>query len=142
MIRVFNNLLTIFMAGVLVLGLGGNLWMFVTGRILAGNPNFSFEAFLEIILFGGLVGLVAGSVYLWLIKGRIKRSLMEGTYFGIGTFVFISFLPVGGHLGIQAFDKIYWLPIMLGYSILFWLYGVATVYGVSKNLSFLNFSKS
>ena len=142
MVRLLNNLLTIFMAGALVLGIGGRLWMFLTGWILTGDMGFSFSGSLEIILFGGIVGLVAGSAYLWLIKGRMKRPLFEGTYFGLGTFLFLSFIPIQGRLAIEAYERIYWFPIMLGFSILFWLYGVATVYGVSKNYVFLNFSKN
>lgn len=141
MVRFLNNILTIFMTGVLVLGLGGRLWMFLTGWILSGTIGFSFRGSLEFILFGGIVGLVAGAAYLWLIKGRIKRPLFEGTYFGLGSFVVLSFFPIGGRLALGAYDLLTWFPVMLGYSVLFWLYGVATVYGISKNFVFLNFSK-
>jgi hypothetical protein len=141
MVRFLNNVLTIFMAGVLVLGLGGRLWMFLTTLVLTGNAGFSIRGSLEFILISGIVGLVAGSGYLWLIKGRIKRPLFEGTYFGLGTFVVLSFFPIGGRLALGAYDLLTWFPIMLGYSVLFWLYGIATVYGISKNFAFLNFSK-
>ncbi len=141
MIRFLNNVLTIFMAGALVLGLGGKLWMFLTSLVLSGNIGFNLRDSLEFILFGGIAGLVAGSAYLWLIKGRIKRPLFEGTYFGLGTFVVLSFFPIGGRLALGGYDLMTLFPILLGYSVLFWLYGVATVYGVSKNYVFLNFSK-
>lgn len=141
MVRFFNNVLTIFMAGVIVLGLGGRLWMFLTSAVLNGNAGFSFRDTLEFILFGGTLGLVAGLAYLWLIKGRIKRPLFEGTYFGLGTFVAFSFFPVEGRLGVTGYELATLFLVMFGYSVLFWLYGVATVYGVSKNYVFLNFQK-
>lgn len=141
MARFLNNFLTNFLIGGIVLGVGGRLWMFLTGWILTGEKGFSLGGSLEIILFGGIVGLVAGSAYLWLIKGRLKRPLFEGTYFGVGTFVILSFMPIQSRLALQAYDQIYWFPILLGFSVLFWLYGVATVYGISKNYVFLNFSQ-
>lgn len=141
MVRLLNNFLTIFMVGILVLGLGGKLWMFLTALVLSGNIGFNLQDSLEFILFGGIVGLVAGSAYLWLIKGRIKRPLFEGTYFGLGTFVVISFFPIKGWLALEGYEPVSMFLILLGYSVLFWLYGVATVYGISKNYVFLNFSK-
>jgi hypothetical protein len=130
------------MTGVLVLGLGGKVWMFLTSLVLNDNAGFSLRSTLEFVLFGGIVGLVAGLAYLWLLKGRIKRPLFEGTYFGLGTFVALSFFPIEGRLGVAGYELIPLFLILFGYSILFWLYGVATVYGVSKNFVFLNFSKS
>jgi len=141
MARLLNNLLTVFMAGVLVLGIGGRLWMFLTGWVLYGNTKFTLGGSLEVILFGGIVGLVSGVAYLWLIKGRMKRPLFEGTYFGLGTFVVLSFFPVQGKLALEDLGLISMFLILLGFSVLFWLYGVATVYGIAKNLVFLNFSK-
>jgi len=142
MVRLLNNFLTGFMAGALVLGIGGRLWMFLTGWVLSGNTGFSMAGSFKVVLFGGIMGLVAGAAYLWLIKGRLKRPLFEGTYFGLGTFVVLSFFPIEGWLALEGLEPISMFLILLGYSVLFWLYGVATVYGVSKNYVFLNFSKN
>lgn len=141
MVKFFNNILTAFLFGALILGMGGRIWMALSSLVITGTMSFSIGGTLEVILFGGLIGLFSGLVYLLLLRRRIKRRLFEGTFFGLMTFLVLSILPIEGREAIVAYEKVYWFPILLGFSNLFWLFGVATVYGMEKNKVALFFAK-
>lgn len=113
--------------GAVVLGAGGRLWMFLVGWVLAGNTNFSISGTFEVIVFGALVGLFSGTAYYFLLRGRIKKPIFEAATIGLGSYLALCLLPIDGKDAIMVYEKAFWFPILLGFAILFFLFGAAVV---------------
>ncbi len=133
MIWFLNKALIAFLVGAVVLGVGGRLWMFLVGWVLADNTGYTLRGSLEVVLFGGIIGLFAGILYLVFVTERLKKRLFEGAFFGLGTFLVVTVLPIDGRMAITAYEPVYHFPILLGFSTLFFLYGVAAVWALNKD---------
>jgi len=130
MIKVKKLLLDSLLAtliGGLVLGIGGRVLMRLVAVFAGGETGFDWGGSFEVVAFGALVGLVSGIFYHLLLKGRFKSRMLESVILGLGTFVILSYLPIEGKYAIEAYKTDIWFPIVAGFALLFFLFGMAVV---------------
>lgn len=111
--RIGRAALTGFVAGLLVLGIGGRIAMRIVALIIHQTTHFGSGATLGIVFIGGVLGALGGTVYgLVLGKSGMNRAAVKGVIYGTVLFaVLATFQPPAIRAEVTA-ARMFWVEII------------------------------
>lgn len=132
--QLWNSVLFGALAGAVILGVGGRIFM----RAIAwyhGNPTgFSWGGTAEVVLLGAIIGAASAPFIGFLAIGSRWPSIRTGIVCGLGLYLLILLIPMDGKAAANAFPAL--LPgIHLGFGFLFVLFGVIISWKLGKKAS-------
>lgn len=123
--RILRSSATGALFGAILLGLGGRVVMRLLTMHDGREPGFSFGGTLEIMLYGAIIGLVAGLVFALLPAPLRKNWIASGLIFGLLVYAG-TILTLPAHIAGTAAPFSDILPLVLfGFGLCFLAFGLA-----------------
>ncbi len=110
--RLIVSYLSSSLLGAMVLGMGGRLIMRIIAHMGAVPSGATVEGSLEVIAFGGLVGLVTGFLYTFIVMVLPRPMFFKGILVGLLLYGALLVLPIDSKLAARGFSDII-IPVHL-----------------------------
>ena len=123
-----------FLAGTLILGMGGRLAMRFISIMAGRSGGFSWGGTLDVVLLGLIIGVLSGGVYGFVGKYGFSSVLLNGCLYGLLLFIVVLILPIDGKGAARGFPEMQ-PAIYFIFATVFVLYGIVLAHFFKKQLN-------